>query len=111
MDFITGLPRITRRKDTIWVIMDRLTISEHFIPICKNDSLEKLDKIYMEEVVRLHGVPGSIISDREPRFTSKFYDRMQKMYGTVLKNLALLHSLRQMDSLSGYWRICYMPAH
>jgi hypothetical protein len=72
MDFITGLPRTTGQKETIWVIVDRLTKFVHFIPICEKDSLEKLDKIYMEEVVRLHGVPASIISDRDPRFTLKF---------------------------------------
>jgi hypothetical protein len=51
MDFVIGLPKTTRQKDTIWVILDRLTKSAHFIPINEKDSLEKLSKIYMKEIV------------------------------------------------------------
>jgi hypothetical protein len=78
MDFVIGLSRTTGQKDTIWVIVDRLTKSAHFILINEKDLLETLNKIYMEEIVRLHGVLASIISDRDPRFTSKFWVRMQK---------------------------------
>jgi hypothetical protein len=85
MDFVIGLPRTTRQKDTIWVVVDRLIKSTHFISISEKDSLKKLSKIYIEEIVRLHGVPTSIVSDRDLRFTSKFLDRMQKLYGTTLK--------------------------
>jgi hypothetical protein len=80
MDFVIGLLRTNGQKNTIWVIVDRLTKSAHFIPINEKDPLEKLSKIYMEEIVRLHGVLAGIVSDRDPRFTSKFWDRMQKMY-------------------------------
>jgi hypothetical protein len=83
--FVIGLPITMGQKDTIWVIVDRLTKSAHFIPISEKDSLEKLSKIYMEEIVRLHGVPSSIVSDRDLRFTPKFYDRMQKLCRTTLK--------------------------
>jgi hypothetical protein len=96
MDFVTGLPRTTGQKDTLWVITDRLTKSAHFIPINEKDPLEKLSKIYIEEIVRLHGVPTSIVSDRDPRFTSRFWGRMQKQYVTTLK-LVQPHTLRRMD--------------
>jgi hypothetical protein len=73
--------------------VDRLTKSAHFIPISENDSLEKLSKICIEEIVKLHGVPASIVSDRDLRFTSKFWNRMQRMYGTTLKISAATHPL------------------
>ena len=72
MDFVTGLPRTRRQHDAVWVIVDRLTKSAHFIPIRITYSLEELVQKYMEEVVRLHGVPVSIVSDRDPRFASRF---------------------------------------
>jgi transposase InsO family protein len=91
MDFVTGLPRTTGQKDTIWMIVDRLTKSAHFIPINENDPLEKPSMIYMEEIVRLHGVPTSIVFDRDPRFTSRFWERMQKHYRTTLKFSTATH--------------------
>ncbi|KAL5549867.1 hypothetical protein UlMin_000043 [Ulmus minor] len=71
MDFIVGLPKTTKGHDAIWVIVDRLTKSAHFIPIRMTYSLEQLAELYVQEVVRLHGIPKSIISDRDARFTSK----------------------------------------
>ncbi|GJZ27516.1 putative reverse transcriptase domain-containing protein [Tanacetum coccineum] len=72
MDFVTKLPETANGYDTIWVIVDRLTKSAHFLPIRENDPMEKLIKLYMKEVVTWHGVPVSIISDRDGRFTSLF---------------------------------------
>ena len=72
MDFMTGLSRTQRKHDAIWVIVDRLTKSAHFLPANVEDSLVKLAKLYVEEIVRRHGVPVSIVSDRDPRFTSRF---------------------------------------
>ena len=68
MDFIIGLPRTFRKHDVVWVIVGRLTKSAHFLPIQQSDSLDKLAKLYVAEIVRLHGVPISIVSDRDPRF-------------------------------------------
>nr|KYP64063.1 Transposon Ty3-I Gag-Pol polyprotein [Cajanus cajan] len=73
MDFVVGLPRSARNSDAIWVIIDRLTKCAHFLPVNIKWSLEKLTQIYVREIVRLHGVPSSIISDRDPRFTSRFW--------------------------------------
>ena len=73
MDFVSGLPRTQKGHDAIWVIVDRLTKTAHFLPVNMKYSLEKLAKLYMDEVVRLHGVPVSIVSDRDPRFVSRFW--------------------------------------
>ncbi|KAL5560190.1 hypothetical protein UlMin_036401 [Ulmus minor] len=72
MDFVVGLPKTTNGHDSIWVIVDRLTKSAHFIPIRVTYSLEQLAELYVKEIVRLHGVPKSIISDRDARFTSSY---------------------------------------
>ena len=72
MDFVMHLPRSMRGHDSIWVLVDRLTKCTHFLPINQKMSLNKLAKLYVKEIVRLHGVPARIISDRDPRFTSRF---------------------------------------
>ena len=66
MDFVIGLPRTFRKNDAIWVIVDRLTKVAHFLPVQQGYSLDQLADIYVKEVVRLHGVPISIVSDRDP---------------------------------------------
>ncbi len=72
MDFISGLPLTQEKHDAIWVIMDRLTKSAHFLPVRTDYSLEKVAKLYISEIVRLHWIPISIIFDRDPMFTSRF---------------------------------------
>ena len=72
MDFIVGLPRTPSGKDAIWVVVDRLTKTAHFLPIKTTFSLDRLARLYVHEIVNKHGVPVTIISDRDPRFTSQF---------------------------------------
>jgi hypothetical protein len=72
MDFVVGLPKAPSRQDVIWVIIDRLMKCAHFLPIKVTDSMDKLVELYVREIVKLHGVPISIVSDRDPRFTSRF---------------------------------------
>ena len=72
MDFVSGLPKSSRGNDTVWVIIDRLTKLANFLPIRTTFTLDKLASLYVKEVVRLHGVQVSIVSDRDTRFTSKF---------------------------------------
>ncbi|GJZ08959.1 putative reverse transcriptase domain-containing protein [Tanacetum coccineum] len=84
MDFITKLPRSKNGHDTIWVIVDRLTKSAHFLAIREDYSTERLAKIYIDEIVARHGVPVSIISDRDGRFTSRCWQTLQKALGTRL---------------------------
>ncbi|MCO6420064.1 hypothetical protein JYK14_28520, partial [Siccirubricoccus sp. KC 17139] len=82
MDFITKLPKTLNGYDTIWVVVDRLTKSAHFLPIKETDKMEKLAQVYLKEIVSLHGVPISIISDRDSRFTSRFWQTLQQALGT-----------------------------
>ena len=91
MDFVLGLPRTFRKHDAIWVIVDRLTKSAHFLPVQQSDSLDKLSRIYVAEIVRLHGVPISIVSDRDPRFTSHFWRSLQGALGTRLHFSTTFH--------------------
>lgn len=72
MDFVVALPRSPRGKDTIWVIVDRFSKSAHFIPIRTTHSTSDLAPIYVREIMRLHGVPKTIISDRDAKFVCKF---------------------------------------
>lgn len=74
MDFVSGLPRTYKNCEAIWVIVDRLTKSPHFIPIRMDYPMERLVEMYVEKIVCLHGIPSSIVSDRDPRFTSKFWE-------------------------------------
>nr|GEX76691.1 reverse transcriptase domain-containing protein [Tanacetum cinerariifolium] len=84
MDFVTKLPRTLNEHDTIWVILDRLTKSAHFIPTRETDSIETLTRLNIKEIVSCHGVPISIISDHESHFTSKFWQSMKSALGTRL---------------------------
>ncbi|GJX96994.1 putative reverse transcriptase domain-containing protein [Tanacetum coccineum] len=84
MDFVTKLPRISSGLDTIWVIVDRLTKSAYFLPMCEDYKMERLARLYLNEIVARHGVPISIILDRDSRFTSRFWQLMQEAIGTHL---------------------------
>ena len=85
MDFVTGLPITLRGHDSIRVIVDRLTKSAHFIPINITYSILKLAEIYTKVIVKLHGVPLCIVSDRDPRFTSDFWKSFQEALGSKLR--------------------------
>ena len=72
MDFVSCLPLTQGKHDAVWVIVDRLIKSAHFLPFRLDYSMDRLTEIYMGEIVRLHGIPLSIVSNRDPRFTSRF---------------------------------------
>ncbi|KAL0561560.1 hypothetical protein IC582_001994 [Cucumis melo] len=91
MDFITGLPRTLRGFTVIWVVVDRLTKSAHFVPGKSTYTASKWAQLYMSEIVRLHGVPVSIVSDRDARFTSKFWKGLQAAMGTRLDFSTAFH--------------------
>ena len=94
MDFAVGLPKTTKNHDAIWVIVDRLTKSAHFIPIKMTLSLEQLAELYVQEIVHLHGVLKPIISDRDARFTSKFWKGVQRAMRTKLNFSTAFHPQR-----------------
>ena len=91
MDFIDGLPRTRKGNESIWVIVDRLTKSAHFIPVKSTRSASSLSEIYMREIVHLHGVPLSIVCDRDPIFTSQFWKAFQESLGTHLNLSTAYH--------------------
>lgn len=91
MDFVTGLP-MCEEKDSVWVIVDRLTKWAHFVPMNKKDGTEKLAEIYVQQIVHYHGVPVSIVSDQDSKFTSGFWKALQKRFGTRL-NMSTAHHL------------------
>ncbi|GJZ18489.1 putative reverse transcriptase domain-containing protein [Tanacetum coccineum] len=84
MDFVTKFPRTCNGHDTIWVIRDRLTKSAHFLLMHEDYKMERLARLYLNEIVARHGVPISIISDRDSYFTSRFWQSMQEALGTRL---------------------------
>jgi hypothetical protein len=91
MDFVSRLPRTSRKHDAAWVVADRLTKSTHFLPIRMTQSLESLAQLYIWEIVRLHGVPISIVSDRDPRFTARFWKSLQDALSTKLDLSTAFH--------------------
>ena len=76
MDFISGFPLTQRKHDSVWVITDRLTKSAHFLSIRLDYSMDRLAELYVSEIVKLHGITLSIVSDRDPRFTSRFWKEL-----------------------------------
>ncbi|KAL4021738.1 hypothetical protein IC575_020549 [Cucumis melo] len=91
MDFITGLPKTLKGYTVIWVVVDRLMKSAHFVPGKSTYTASKWRQLYMTEIVRLHGVPVSIISDRDARFTSKFWKGLQLALDTRLDFSTAFH--------------------
>ena len=91
MDFVSILPRTSRGQNSIWVIVDRLTKATHFLAVKMMDPLTTLSRLYIEEIVRLHGVPLSIVSDRDPRFVPQFWQSLQQALGTQLKFSTTFH--------------------
>ncbi|GJY11870.1 putative reverse transcriptase domain-containing protein [Tanacetum coccineum] len=112
MDFITKLPKTSTGQDTIWVIVNRLTKSAHFLPMKETDSMEKLMRKYLKEVVLRHGVPVSIISDRDSKFTSQLWKSLNKALGTQLDMSTVYHpqtdgqSKRTFQTLEDMLRAC-----
>ncbi|GJX43513.1 putative reverse transcriptase domain-containing protein [Tanacetum coccineum] len=112
MDFITKLPKSSQGFDTIWVIVDRLTKSAHFLPIRENDPLDKFARLYLNRIVARHEIPVLIIYDRDRRFTSNFWRLFQKALGTDLSTSTAYHleidgqSERTIQTLKDMLRAC-----
>ncbi|GJY71015.1 putative reverse transcriptase domain-containing protein [Tanacetum coccineum] len=111
-DFVSKLPKTSSGQDTIWVIVDRLTKPAHFLPMKETDSMEKLMRQYLREVVSKHGVPVSIISDRDSKFKSRFWQSLNKALGTQLYMSMAYHlqtdgqSERTIQTLEDMMRAC-----
>ncbi|GJV51425.1 putative reverse transcriptase domain-containing protein, partial [Tanacetum coccineum] len=114
VDLVTKLPKSSSGYDEIWVIVDRLTKSAHFLPIREDYKTEKLARIYINEIVARHGVPVSIISDRDGRFASHLWQALQKALGTKLHMSTAYHpetdgqSEHSIQTLEDMLRACVM---
>jgi hypothetical protein len=91
MDFIVGLPLTARKKDSIWVIVDRLTKTTNFIPVHTTYSVQQYAEIDMDQIVRLHGIPKTIISDRGTQFVPHFWEQLHECLGTKLIRSSSYH--------------------
>lgn len=114
MDFVTGLRRDVRGFDAIWVVVDRLTKSTHFIAIQETWPASRLAEEFIRQIVRLHGVPERIVSDRDGRFTSRFWHQVQEALGTRLHFSTAFHpqtdgqSERTIQTLEDMLRSCVL---
>ncbi|KAL4282270.1 hypothetical protein GQ457_03G027210 [Hibiscus cannabinus] len=117
MDFVSGLPLTPKKNNVVWVIVDRFSKSAHFLPIRTDFGYQKLAELYIKEVIRLHGVPKSIISDRDPKFTSRFWKSLQNALGTQVKLSTAFHpqsdgqSERVIQILEDMLRACVIDFH
>nr|GEX35924.1 reverse transcriptase domain-containing protein [Tanacetum cinerariifolium] len=114
MDFVTKLPKTSTGQDTIWVVVDRLTKSAHFLPMKEIDSIEKLTRQYLKEVFSRHKVPVSIILNRDSKFTSQFWKSLNKALGTQIDMSMAYHpqtdgqSKGTIQTLEDMLRACVM---
>ncbi|GAU31786.1 hypothetical protein TSUD_22320 [Trifolium subterraneum] len=114
MDFVGGLPRNQKGQDSIWVIVDRLTKSAHFLPVKSTFRAPQYAEVFIENIVKLHGVPLSIVSDRDLIFTSHFWKAFQRAMGTRLKMSTSHHpqtdgqSERTIQTLEDMLRACVL---
>ncbi|WP_222185195.1 transposase family protein, partial [Geminicoccus harenae] len=115
MDFVVGLPVTPKaRYDAIWVVVDRLTKTAHFILMRTTDSISRLAQLYINSIICLHGAPLSIVSDRDPRFTARFWESLQEAMGTDILMSTAFHpqtdgqSERTIQILEDMLRACIL---
>ena len=114
MDFVTHLPLTQQKHDAVWVIVDQLATSAHFLALRMTFALERFYRLYIREIVRLYEVPVSIVSDRDPRFTTHFWKSFQKAMGTRLTMSTTFHpqtdgqSERTIQILEDMLRACVL---
>ena len=110
IDFVTHFPRTSRGHDAVWVIVDRLINSAHFLAVRMTFTQEEFCRLYIQEIVQLHGVLVSIVSNQDPRFTVHFWKSFQRVMGTQLMITSTFHpqtdgqSERTIQTLEGILR-------
>jgi len=110
MDFVGALSKVVEGFDSIWVIVDRLTKSAHLVPIKTGMTVARLADIYIEQIVRLHGIRSRLVLDRDLRFTSKFWESLQAALGTKLRLSSAYHPQTdgRTESLEDLLRACVL---
>jgi hypothetical protein len=113
MDFVVALPRVASRQDVIWVIVDRLTKSTHFLPIKITNSMDKLAEMYTRDTIRPYEVRVSIVSDRDSRFISKFWKRLYHKlnFSTTYHPQTDSQFERTIQTLEDMLRLCVLDFH
>ena len=91
MNFVLGLPKIVKESNYIFVVVDRFYKMAHFIPCKKTSNVEHVAELFFKKIVRLHGLPRSIISDRDNKFVGYFWRTLWKNMGTKLKFSSTFH--------------------
>ena len=91
MDFLSGFPLTQKKHDSVWVIVDKLIKSAHFLPVQLDYSMDRLTELYVSEIIRLHGILVSIVSRSDPQFTSRFWKELQLALGPRLNSSTTFH--------------------
>ena len=91
MDFIIGLPRTNKQHDSIMVVVDKLIKADHFVPVKTTHTADNIAEIFMKEIARLHGIPRTIVSNRDTKFTSNFWRGLFKGFGTKINSITSYH--------------------
>ena len=111
MDFVFGFPLTQKKHDSVWVIVDKLTKFAHFLPVRLDYSMDQLAELYVSEIIQLHGIPVSIVFDRDSWFTSRFWKELQSTLSTRLNFSTAFHpktdgqSERVIQVLEGMLRV------
>jgi hypothetical protein len=92
IDFITNMPKTMKQHDSIMLVVDKITKEAHFVPMKMKHKETKIAYIYMREISKIHGVPKTIVSNRDPKFTLKFWKGLFKGFGTNVKFSTTYHS-------------------
>ena len=111
MDFITELPRTNKQHDSIMVVVDKLTKAAHFIPVKITHKENNIVDDYMREIAWLHGIPKTIVCDKDPKFTSKFWKGLFNGFGTNLNFITIYHleldgQTKRVNQVIEYMNVC-----